>query len=272
MVDLHTHSSCSDGSLSPAALVDRSHAAGLSALALTDHDILHGIPEAQSRADEIGLRFIPGVEIEIESSTGTFHLLGLNLGGNTDPLEARLAVIRERRAARNETIARKMRDHGINATPYDFKSFAKGDVVSRLHIARFLISRGVAKSVKEAFQRFLSPGKPFFEPKESMQFEEGVSLIHTAGGFAIMAHPYSLKLKKKALEKEILRYRERGLDGIEAFHSDYAPPDCLVLETFGRTHGLLVTAGSDYHGDSWPERRLGYTAGGRPIEDRYLPF
>jgi predicted metal-dependent phosphoesterase TrpH len=272
MIDLHSHSTHSDGSLTPALLVDYAVTQGLDALALTDHDVISGNAEAQSRAQERGILFIPGVELEINNERGEFHLLGLNLCTNCGPLEARLQLVRKNRSNRNVRIIEKMNRAGVNVTSEDIDTLAAGEIVSRLHIAQYLVNQGHASSIKDAFARFLEKGKPFFEQKEALDLSEAISLIREAGGKTVIAHPFSLSFLWEDLKAFLLECREEGLDGIEAYHSDYPLEDCRKLEIFGNTRGFIITAGSDFHGTNMPERKLGYSSGGLGIENRFLSW
>jgi predicted metal-dependent phosphoesterase TrpH len=269
MVDLHSHSTCSDGSLSPGALVARAAGLGLSALALTDHDTLSGLPEAAEAARAAGLRFIPGVEIEISFSVGEFHLLGLGLRDCPAGLETRLKYIQAERCQRNREIIRKMTEDGLPVSLGEVTALSGGQIVSRLHFAQVLVSRGLCKSIETAFARFLTPGQPYFAEKKALALAEAADLIHTAGGKAVLAHPHTLRLGWAALEKRLAQFKEEGLDGLEAWHSNATLRECRRLEKLAAKMGLLVTAGSDFHGDSMRGRRLGRSCEGLPIEDRF---
>ncbi|MBN1524223.1 MAG: PHP domain-containing protein [Spirochaetales bacterium] len=270
MIDLHTHSTHSDGTLSPDKLIDYACNQGLSAIALTDHDCISGNPIAKKQAEKRGIRFFPGVELEIESVQGSFHLLGLNIHKNDAVLAARLEEVQKKRKTRNREIIKKMQDAGIDVSIEDIASLAGGEVISRLHFALYLINRKKARSVKDAFLRFLSPGGTFFIPKEAMTLSEAVQMIHAAGGKAVIAHPFSLKMNFKNLCNFISGCKESGLDGIEAYHSEYGFTLCSRLEQFAADNGLIVTAGSDFHGEGIKNRKLGKTAGQTPIDDRFL--
>jgi 3',5'-nucleoside bisphosphate phosphatase len=272
MIDLHAHSTHSDGSLTPAALVDFAVAQGLTALALTDHDITSGLPEAEARARETGLTCVPGVELEINTEDGEFHLLGLNLGLDRREIEERLVGVRDHRARRNERIVRKMNEAGLPVTEGDIAALASGKVISRLHFAQYLVREHVADSVSDAFDRFLGRNKPYYDAKQALSLDEAVPLIHRAGGKAVIAHPLSLRLGWERLEAFLLGCREQGLDGIEAWHSDYPPADCQRLAGFGRRQGFGLTAGSDFHGDACPARKLGRSSGGMTIGEEFLEW
>jgi len=270
MVDLHSHSTASDGRLTPNALVDLAVSRGLRALALTDHDTVAGLDEAARACAISGIRFIPGVELEVESETGEFHLLGLGFsqwsGGWTDGLK----VLQGLREARNRRIFAKMVEAGIRAEYDDILALADGGQVGRPHFARFLVNRGKVPTLQEAFNQFLGRGQLFYEKKAALPLDQAVSLIHSGGGLAIIAHPMSLQLGFPDLEVKLGEWKARGLDGLEAWHPGAEPRYCRRLEGLGVRWGLKISAGSDFHGENRPDRQLGLTSGGRPIEDSVL--
>jgi 3',5'-nucleoside bisphosphate phosphatase len=273
MTDLHTHSSSSDGSFSPKALITAARAAGLSSMALTDHDTVSGIEEAEKAARAEGLSLIPGVEIEIAGGHGEFHLLGLGIYAYRDTVGPALAKLREDRNLRNVEIVKKMNEAGIKASYDDIRAISGGEVVGRLHIAAFLVRARVCRSTDEAFRKFLTPGGPLYAEKKTLCLPEAVTLIHSAGGKAVVAHPLSLHLGWAALEEKLSTFKSEGIDGIEAFHSNASYRECKRLEEIAGKMGLLVTAGSDFHGAMRTDRKLGKTCDGMRIEDGYAaPF
>jgi predicted metal-dependent phosphoesterase TrpH len=281
MIDLHTHSSASDGDLKPAQLVEKAAGLGLSALALTDHDTISGLPEAKKAAQVLGIRLIPGVELEIQTETpgtdgilpvinGEFHLLGLGIDKPSPELTAALEHLAGARDRRNREMIERMRAAGIEADYEAVKAFAGGSIVGRPHFGAFLISRKVVKSQEQAFKRWLGKGRPFYVPKEGLEFEKAAGLIHDSGGIAVLAHPMSLYVAWGRMPGLFAVLQEKGLDGIEAWHPTAKPKACKRLEELGRSLGLYITAGSDFHGSARPDRKLGYTAGDRKIEDPFL--
>lgn len=270
MIDLHSHSTKSDGTLSPTALIEEARARGLRALALTDHDTVDGLDEAQGAARQLGMDFIPGVEIEIAFEPGECHLLGLGLTGRTDELREALASLAEGRKARNRSILDLMLESGVEASYEEVQAFSGGGVVGRPHFASLLVSRRVVKNKEQAFSRYLGKGRPFFVPKLSLEFGRALRLIKESGGVAILAHPMSLYLSWGKLPDLIRVWKDAGLDGLEAWHPTTKVRACERLESLGRSLGMLVTAGSDFHGGTRPERKLGITSGGRTIDDRYM--
>jgi 3',5'-nucleoside bisphosphate phosphatase len=270
MIDLHTHSTASDGSYAPTRLIELALDRGLKAVALTDHDTLAGVAEARGRAAGTGLIFIAGVEIEIEMESGEFHLLGLSLSGDCGSLESALIRVQAARRARNGRMVEKLQAAGIPITMDELSEIAGGEIVSRAHFARLLVRKKVVHSIDAAFKRLIGKGMQFYEPRACLELGEAVSLIRAAGGVAVVAHPVSLGLRGPALRTHFLSCRDRGVGGIEAWHPNHTIKECHRLEKLARGLGMIFTGGSDFHGDHLPQRRLGFTSAGREIPDSIL--
>ncbi|MDR3304238.1 MAG: PHP domain-containing protein [Treponema sp.] len=270
MIDLHTHSSASDGSLSPAALIQAAQARGITALALTDHDTLAGLAEAEQAAALAKIRFIPGIELEIPWEPGEFHLLGLGLSRPSGAFIEAIASLAQKRADRNHAIIARMREAGIAVDYDDILALSGGHSVGRPHFATFLIKQKLAKNYEQAFDRYLGKGKCFYVPREGLEFRLALTLIKEAGGIAVLAHPMSLYVAWGTLPSLMRDFKEQGLDGIEAWHPTAKVSACKRLETLGRSLGLLITAGSDFHGAARPDRKLGITAGAHKISEAIL--
>ena len=270
MIDLHTHSTASDGSCLPERLVELSLGLGLKALALTDHDTMEGVEPARRRAEGTGLQLIPGVEIEIESDTGEFHLLGLALEGDRRGLEEALSRVQAARRDRNGRMVEKLQRAGISMTLGELAEIAGGEIISRAHFARLLVKKKVVSSIDMAFKRLIGKGMQFYEPRACLLLSEATALIKAAGGVAVIAHPISLGLRGPALRTHVSACRDQGVGGIEAWHPNHPVKECRRLERMARALGMLVTGGSDFHGEHIPQRTLGCTAGGREIPDALL--
>jgi predicted metal-dependent phosphoesterase TrpH len=270
MIDLHTHSTASDGSCTPERLITIALEAGLSALALTDHDTLDGLPRARARAVGTPLRFIAGVEIEIERETGEFHLLGIGLGGDAAALVEALSRVQAARRSRNMRMVEKMQAGGIPVTMQEIAEAAGGDIVSRAHFARVLVKKKIVNSIDAAFKRLIGKGMPYYEPRACLELREATSLIRRAGGIPVIAHPVSLGLQGPALREFVSACRDQGVAGIEAWHPNQSVKEARRLERLARSLGMTVTGGSDFHGEHIPSRRLGFTSGGREIPDAFL--
>jgi predicted metal-dependent phosphoesterase TrpH len=273
MVDLHTHSTHSDGSYTPRELIDFAHKRGLRAIALTDHDVVSGLAEAARRAAEVNMEFIPGVELEVECDRGEFHMLGLGLKEHMDEISEVLSGIQLERSKRNLYIIEKMCAAGLDVTMERIAAYAGGNIISRLHFAHFLKDKGMVSSVREAFDRYLNPGKSFFVPKKVLTRQQAIDLLKQSGAKAIAAHPFTLNLSWQDLQKLLLAWKKDGLDGIEAYHADFPIAQCRKLEEFALHNGFLVSAGSDFHGQNRSDRRLGISSSGMQIPDHFaLPF
>jgi len=270
MVDFHSHSTASDGRLPPSGLVALAASRRLSALALTDHDTVGGLAEAERAARTEGVRLIPGIELEVESETGEFHLLGLGIGLWNTAWADRLQEIQVLRDQRNRRIFAKMAEAGIRGDYDEVRSLARGGQVGRPHFAQFLVNRGKVETVQDAFHHFLGIGRLFYEKKASLPLGRALELVHDGGGLAVIAHPLSLRLSLDELEPKLGEWKALGLDGVEAWHPSATVRQCRRLETMAKKAGLKVSAGSDFHGDNRPERQLGLTSGGRMIADGVL--
>ena len=242
MVDLHTHSTASDGALKPALLVDLAKETGLRALALTDHDTVAGIAEARKRAAERSLVFVAGVEIEIEFDPGEFHLLGLGIDEKNKNLLDGLSLLAEARKDRNERIVELFKSDGIAIDLEEISRIAGTERIGRPHLADALLRRKIVRTRQEAFDRFLGKGKPFYLPKDCLPFSVALGLIKAAGGIAVIAHPYSLFVSKTKLATLMDEWKEAGVEGIEAYHPTAKLGQCRILEHMARERGFLVTA------------------------------
>jgi predicted metal-dependent phosphoesterase TrpH len=274
MIDLHTHSNASDGSFSPAALIDLAADQGLSAIALTDHDTVQGLEAARREALVRGIRFIPGIELEIarppEIRQGEFHLLGLGINRPSGAFLEAVAELSRQRETRNLKILDTMREQGIPATREELTALSGGGSIGRPHFASLLVKRGIVKNREQAFSQFLARGKPFYVDKGALEFRRALELVKESGGLAILAHPMSLYVAWGRLPALIGELKDLGLDGIEAWHPTAKVRSCKRLEALGLSLGLFITAGSDFHGEARADRKLGITAGGRQIEDSLL--
>lgn len=269
MIELHSHTTASDGHNTPRELVELALSLGLEALGITDHDTIGGLAEARERARGTGMAFIPGIEIEVSFRPGEFHLLGLGLE-DWDSMEPVLAQLRARRGDRNELILEKMSELGIPGTWEDIQAQAAGGSVGRPHFARHLIAIGKVRSVVSAFEKYLGVGKPLHVPKEGLELQQALDLIHKAGGKAVVAHPTSLYLSPPRVRELLIQWKDMGLDGVEAYHPGFTANKGRRWEEMGRELGLAITAGSDYHGDKRPGRKLGRTSDGKIIDRKYL--
>ncbi len=269
MIDLHSHSTASDGSLSPSELMIHGSKLGLRALALTDHDTVAGIAEARAKAAELDLKFISGVEIEIDFDPGEFHLLGLGVDETEGELLEALSELADARKRRNESMVELFRGEGMAMDLEKMGSLAGTERVGRPHMAEALVEMGVVRTKQEAFDKYLAKGRPFYLPKDCLPLSRALHLIRQAKGVAVVAHPYSLFISKPKLSARMDEWKDLGIEGIEAYHPAAKLGQCRILENMARERGFLVTAGSDFHNFKKPECGLGRTAGGIPIADSY---
>ncbi len=250
-VDLHMHSTASDGALPPAEVVAAAHAAGVAAIALTDHDTLDGLPEATRAAGAVGIRVVPGVELSAHDGAREIHVLALHVV-NPGPLELRLASFRGAREVRAQLIVDRLNRIGV---PVEFDSVmteAAGGAVGRPHIARALIKGGKVRDSREAFDRYLGAGKAAFVEKERLEIREAIAIVHAAGAIAIWAHP-GTDGRRDRLEPLVAM----GLDGVEVRHPSHNTEDAQRLAALADYFGLLYSGGSDWHGVPGGMRNIG---------------
>jgi predicted metal-dependent phosphoesterase TrpH len=281
MIDLHTHSNFSDGEYTPARLIREAVQRGLSALALTDHDTIKGLENARNEALALGIRLIPGIEIEITwvpppgisalGPGGEFHLLGLGISRPSPAFQEALVELSRLREARNREILDRMDELGMTADYEEIKALSGGHSIGRPHFAGFLVNRNIVKTREQAFARYLIPGKPLYIPKKGLDFERAVKLIRESGGISVLAHPMSLFVAWGRLPDLIAELKNQGLAGLEAWHPGAKPRSCRRLEALARSLGLYVTEGSDFHGPLVrPDRILGYSSANRNISEAVL--
>lgn len=246
--DLHSHTLCSDGTLTPTELVARARAHGVDVLALTDHDVTDGIAEATQAARQHGLGLIPGVEISVTWDGQTIHIVGLNVDTAAPTLQQGLAGLREFRHWRAAEIDRRLARHRIAGALAGARRFARGAIVSRTHFARFLVEQGYVRSMAQAFKQFLTRGRPGHVPGQWATLAQAVAWIHAAGGQAVIAHPARYPLSSGKLRKLLSEFRDHGGQAIEVIsggHDPQAPPRFAQL---AHEFGFLASLGSDYHG------------------------
>ena len=266
-VDLHTHSTASDGALAPAQLVAAADAARLAAIALTDHDTVEGVAEALAAAERFPeLTLIPGIEVSATFPRGVMHILGLGIDPQSRAIADLSGGLREARAQRNPQVIALLQALGLPITMDDVLAVvpdgqARGGqaVVSRLHIAEALRRKGVVSSTQQAFERYLGAGCPAYVDKERLPPAEVIAGIRAAGGVAVLAHPVQLRCGNRAQLAEVVGPLVRsGLQGIEIHHSDHSAAQTRIYLDLARRFDLLITGGSDFHGRHKPHVALGH--------------
>lgn len=257
LIDLHTHSTASDGSMSPAEVVRLAREKGLSAIALTDHDTVDGVREALEEGKKSGVEVIPGIEISVDFKP-EMHILGYfpGISGYTG-IKKELEVVKQGREVRNKKIINRLNELGIDITLEDIKGVALGDIMGRPHIARVLVNRGFVSSIDEAFDRYLCrEGLAYFKRVE-LKPGDGISAIRNAGGLPVLAHPVFLGKSYGELDTLLAELKEFGLAGIEALYSENSKEDTGIFLRLAIKYELLVTGGSDFHGSFKPGIELG---------------
>jgi predicted metal-dependent phosphoesterase TrpH len=270
VIDLHTHSTASDGSDEPAALMAMAASQGLSAVALTDHDTVEGLAEARAAAAEIGVRLVPGCELSCEVGPATMHLLVYFLTDGPGPLQDRLSGLQASRADRNRRIVEVLQAYGLDVTLDEILAEAGDGSVGRPHVAGVLLRKGYVSSVQEAFDVWLAKGRPAYLDRDRLLPAEAIALAHASGAVAVLAHPTSLGYDGPALEQFVAGLAADGLDGMECEYGRYAPELRASLRAMAERLGLAVTGGSDYHGRYKPDLALGSGLGDLAVPDALL--
>ena len=251
LVDLHVHSTASDGSRAPADVVQEARRVGLAAIALTDHDTVAGVAEASAAGRAHGVRVVSGVELSAVEGDVETHILGLHLSDTRD-LEARLVLLRDMRRTRAERMVERLNLLGVRITLQAVLEQAAGGAIGRPHIARAMIAEGWAVDFRDAFDRYLGNGKPAFVAKDRLPIAEAIHLIHRAGGLALLAHPASAGTRER-----VAAFVALGIDGLEVRHPSHTPDDVARLSALVDHFGLVPSGGSDWHGSGEGPRTLG---------------
>lgn len=263
-VDLHSHSTASDGTLAPAAVVRLAKERGLNALSLTDHDTIGGIEEAAAEAAKIALDFLPGIEISCDYPPGTMHILGYGIDPKSQVLTEMTRQLIEGRDNRNPKIVEKLQSLNVAITMEEVEAEAKGGVIGRPHIAAILVRKGYVSSIKQAFNEYLAPGGKAYFDKERLTSRQALSMILESGGLPVLAHAFQLRTENDAqLETVVKNLCDQGLAGIEVMHSDHDPAWVEKCTRLADRHGLVKTGGSDFHGGNKKDIDLGHAAGRR---------
>jgi 3',5'-nucleoside bisphosphate phosphatase len=270
LIDLHSHSTASDGSDSPSALMELAGRNGLSAVALTDHDTVEGLAEARAAAETVGVRLVQGCELSCEVGSATMHLLVYFLEDGPGPLQEKLAGLQAARADRNRRIVDVLQASGVDVTLEEILEEAGGGSVGRPHVAGVLLRRGYVTSVQEAFDVWLAKGRPAYLDRERLLPAEAIRLAHESGAVTVLAHPTSLGYDEAELERFVGGLAADGLDGLECEYGRYPPELRARLRALAERLGLAVTGGTDYHGRYKPDLDLGTGLGDLNVPDELL--
>ena len=265
-IDLHVHSTCSDGTFTPAGLVSYAVQKGLAAIALTDHDTVEGLEEASTAAVGTGLELVPGIEFSTEYKERDIHILGLDIQPKQTDFAKHLKAFQESRDARNEEMTLRLQNlEHIPITMEALRSAYGDAVLTRAHFGRWLFEHGCVRSIREAFSRYIGDDCPCFVPRKRTDPRQAIALIRNAGGIPILAHPLLYHLTDTELE-ELVRYlKEAGLQGIEAIYSSNTGLDESSMRRLARKMNLKISGGSDFHGKNKPLLDLGSGKGNLKI-------
>lgn len=267
IIDLHVHSTESDGTLTPEDLVAEAKKAELAAFALTDHDTCQGVGKAMPLAASAGIELIPGIELSTDYHGKEVHIVGLYIDIENEQLLKKTAEYRKCRSERNALMVEALRKEGLSITMEELVAENPDCVITRANIARFLYEHGQIKSVREAFDRYIGDHCKCYVGRLKVASTDAVCLIKEAGGTAILAHPLLYGLSNTNLQKMIDELKPAGLDGLEAIYSTYTTGEEQQMKRLARENGLLISGGSDFHGSNKPDIALGRGRG-----HLYIPY
>ncbi len=262
LVDLHTHSTASDGTLTPTELVEHAREAGLAAIALTDHDTADGVAEAKAAGEQRGIEVVPGIEVSAMRERGTLHIVGLFIDPDDPSLRDKCRRMQAARARRNGRMIARLTELDMPMTIDEVHAKAGGEVLGRPHVASVMLEKGYVRTRQEAFDKWLAKSKPAYFPKALFDPADSVEMIHSAGGIAILAHPSQLRCETdEELDAAVAAFRAAGMDGIEVQWSTATAEEMALAERLAEKHGLLRSGGSDFHGGMKPDIRIGVGRG-----------
>ena len=270
VIDLHTHSTVSDGSDPPERIAELAAEAGCRAFALTDHDRLDGLDAAGARARQLGLDFVPGCELSCQVGRGAMHVLVYWLRPQPGPLQDELLRLQHARDRRNERMVARLGELGLPVTLDEVRAESGGTGAGRPHVAAILMRKGVVTSIQEAFDVWLARGRPAYVEKERLAPAEALRLARASAAVPVLAHPLTLDQSPAELGRTIAELAALGLEGVEAVYAPYSPEQRAGLTEVAARHGLAVTGGSDHHGTYKPEVRVGIGRGDLDVPDSLL--
>lgn len=254
LLDLHSHTTASDGALSPEELVALAHRHGVRTLAITDHDTIAALPAARAAAEKIGLEIIGGVELSATHEDGrSVHILAYLFDEDDPRLLAAIDRLGTGRDARNARIAQRLTELGMPITLAEVEVVAKGRV-GRPHFARLMIEKGYVATFDEAFDRWLADGRPANSERFVLSPQEAIEIVHAAGGIAVLAHPLSYGRSPYQADALLARAAKEGIDAVEVYYSNHTPGEVTMLESLASRYGLLRSGGGDFHVLPWPDQ------------------
>ena len=270
MIDLHVHSTASDGTDSPAELVAAAKEIGLSAIAVTDHDTTAGLAEAIQAGRQQGLRVLPGIELAARFEGQEIHILGYGFEPASRALLQAIGFVIKAREERNRRMAQAITGLGCTVDYDEMLRRFPDAVIARPHFAQVLIERGFSDSYQAAFQDYLNPGRPGYVARELLTIPQAVTAIHDAHGLAVLAHPLQYKFPEGQFQRFLDASASAGMDGLETYYTGYTPEQVNMLARTAVSRGWLVTGGSDYHGARKPQIHLGFGDGNLAVDDQIL--
>ncbi len=259
LVDLHVHTTASDGTMSPEQLIHYAHKKGVAVVGITDHDTTAGISEAKKAGELLGVEVISGIEVSVEYE-GEMHILGYFIK-DTQELKDKMIELRAEREERNRKIIKKLNDYGMNISWDEVQEAAKGETIGRPHIGMVMVQKGYVRALDSCFKKYLGRGKPAYVDREKMGPREGIELILQAGGIPVLAHPRYLNMRTRKLDNLLSELKGFGLEGIEAYYSMNTRNETGQHLRLAIKHGLAVTGGTDFHGINKPEVDIGIGRG-----------
>ena len=270
-IDLHIHSTASDGSLSPVKIIQAANKANLRAIAITDHDTVDGSVEALQHQYSSGVEILPGVEISASFESGVMHILGYLIRLDDISFRETLKVLQKARANRNLQILKRLQDLGIDISYDEVLKASGGGQIGRPHIAHVLVHKGVVQGIDEAFNKLLKKGSPAYAERYRLLPVEAIEAILVAGGVPVLAHPFTLNAKTEGdLERVLVDLKQAGLKGLEVYCPGHGPEVTARYERLADRHGLLVTGGTDFHGTLKPGVHIGIGRGDLRIPYRLV--
>lgn len=256
-VDLHIHTTASDGTVPPGQAVVMAGGLDLAAIAITDHDTTAGVAEAAAAGESLGIEVIPGVELSADYMGRDTHIVGLFIDPDAPGLAGATAWSRDRRRARNEKIVAAMAADGLAVSMDTLYAENPGAVLGRPHLAAWLVKNGLAADVPDAFRRWLNRGCPYYLPRERMDLARAVQAIRSAGGVAVIAHPFHYGYDSSALEAFVQTAADAGCRAMEVYYSEHTPAQQAAALALAERYGLVPSGGSDFHGDRKPAIHMG---------------
>ena len=272
LIDLHTHTTASDGSLTPNELVRSAERTGLVAVAVTDHDTIGGVDEALAAGLKFGIRVVPGIELSVnyDNNGGSFHLLAYGMDHHDEPLQSAVSELRRSRDGRNERIIDRLTELGYQIRLEDVLRWSGGGTVGRGHIARALLEADYVVSIDDAFRRLLQKGGPAYVDRYRLNLQDACRLVHNAGGLTVWAHPGLHGGRLERMLEKLPLWVKWGLDGIESDYSQHSIELRDRIRRITERYGLIYTGGSDFHGELKLDIHLGDGPEGQPIDENIL--